>query len=162
MPVSPSTDNYYVGKGKISFKAVGETTFRDCVFGVDTTVRNATNYTVEIAGGDHPDEVTRTVAPTTDDRADEGEPDGRVQRRKHPRQGRRPIDVAQQLALVHAEHAGVGEDDRRNLAHALIDIEEDDEENQRHAERNLRPDAKPDSAGGRPHRDADGAGDGGA
>jgi hypothetical protein len=26
---SPSTDNYYVGKGKISFKAVGEATFRD-------------------------------------------------------------------------------------------------------------------------------------
>jgi hypothetical protein len=23
MPVSPSTDNYYVGKGKISFKEVG-------------------------------------------------------------------------------------------------------------------------------------------
>lgn len=29
----------------------GETTFRDCYFGVDTTSRNATNYTVEIAGG---------------------------------------------------------------------------------------------------------------
>ena len=29
MPVSPSTDNYYVGKGKLSFKATGETTFRD-------------------------------------------------------------------------------------------------------------------------------------
>lgn len=29
MPVSPSTDNYYVGKGKISFKAEGEATFRD-------------------------------------------------------------------------------------------------------------------------------------
>jgi hypothetical protein len=29
MPVSPSTDNYYVGKGKISFKAAGESTFRD-------------------------------------------------------------------------------------------------------------------------------------
>jgi hypothetical protein len=29
MAVSPSTDNYYVGKGKISFKAVGQTTFRD-------------------------------------------------------------------------------------------------------------------------------------
>ena len=29
MPVSPSTDNYYVGKGKISFKAAGELTFRD-------------------------------------------------------------------------------------------------------------------------------------
>jgi hypothetical protein len=29
MPVSPSTDNYYVGKGKLSFKAVGEVAFRD-------------------------------------------------------------------------------------------------------------------------------------
>ena len=29
MPVSPSTENYYVGKGKISFKAVGSATFRD-------------------------------------------------------------------------------------------------------------------------------------
>lgn len=29
----------------------GENTFRNCVFGVDTTVRNATNYTIEIAGG---------------------------------------------------------------------------------------------------------------
>jgi hypothetical protein len=29
MPVSPSTDNYYVGKGKLSFKAVGELTYRD-------------------------------------------------------------------------------------------------------------------------------------
>lgn len=29
----------------------GETTFRACVFGPDTTVRNATNYTIEIAGG---------------------------------------------------------------------------------------------------------------
>lgn len=31
--------------------STGESTFRDCVFGVDTTVRNATNYTIEIAGG---------------------------------------------------------------------------------------------------------------
>ena len=29
MPVSPSTDNYYVGKGKISFKPTGASTFRD-------------------------------------------------------------------------------------------------------------------------------------
>ena len=29
MPASPSTDNYYVGKGKISFKATGENAFRD-------------------------------------------------------------------------------------------------------------------------------------
>lgn len=28
----------------------GETTFRDCVFGVDTEARNVTNYTLEIAG----------------------------------------------------------------------------------------------------------------
>lgn len=31
--------------------STGETTFRSCVFGVDTEQRNATNYTVEIAGG---------------------------------------------------------------------------------------------------------------
>lgn len=31
--------------------STGESTWRNCVFGVDTTVRNATNYTVEIAGG---------------------------------------------------------------------------------------------------------------
>jgi hypothetical protein len=29
MPLSPSTDNYYVGKGKISFKPTGATTLRD-------------------------------------------------------------------------------------------------------------------------------------
>src|SRR3954465_9200635 len=29
MPVSPSTENYYVGKGKLSFKPTGATTFRD-------------------------------------------------------------------------------------------------------------------------------------
>ena len=29
MPVSPSTDNYYVGKGKLSFKPTGAPTFRD-------------------------------------------------------------------------------------------------------------------------------------
>lgn len=31
--------------------STGESTFKDCVFGVDTVVRDATNYTVEIAGG---------------------------------------------------------------------------------------------------------------
>lgn len=31
--------------------STGESTWRNCVFGVDTTVRNATNYTLEIAGG---------------------------------------------------------------------------------------------------------------
>src|SRR5262245_48538900 len=31
--------------------STGESTFRDCVFGVDTIQRGATNYTVEIAGG---------------------------------------------------------------------------------------------------------------
>lgn len=40
--------------GSRAFKlntSTGETTFLNCVFGVDTTSRNATNYTVEIAGG---------------------------------------------------------------------------------------------------------------
>lgn len=31
--------------------STGETTWRNCVFGVDTITRNATNYTLEIAGG---------------------------------------------------------------------------------------------------------------
>ena len=44
-----------------------------------------------------------------DHRADEGEADGGVEGGEHPGQRRRPVDVAQELALVHAEHAGVGE-----------------------------------------------------
>lgn len=43
-----------VQTGARAFKlntSVGETTFRSCVFGVDTISRNATNHTVEIAGG---------------------------------------------------------------------------------------------------------------
>lgn len=43
-----------VQTGARAFKlntSVGECTFRDCVFGVDTLARNATNHTIEIAGG---------------------------------------------------------------------------------------------------------------
>lgn len=36
-----------VGARAVLVKGVGEDTFRDCVFGVDTQTRNATNYTVE-------------------------------------------------------------------------------------------------------------------
>jgi hypothetical protein len=43
MPVSPSTDNYYVGKGKISFKAVGEVAFRD--IGNVSSLETAPNLT---------------------------------------------------------------------------------------------------------------------
>ena len=43
MPVSPSTDNYYVCKGTISFKAVGETTFRD--LGNVSSLETAPNIT---------------------------------------------------------------------------------------------------------------------
>lgn len=42
-----------VQTGARAFKlntSTGETTWRNCVFGVDTIARNATNYTVEIAG----------------------------------------------------------------------------------------------------------------
>lgn len=37
------------GSRAFKFTGAGETTWRDCVFGVDTATRNATNYTVEIA-----------------------------------------------------------------------------------------------------------------
>lgn len=43
-----------VQTGARAFKlntSTGETTWNNCVFGVDTAARNATNYTVEIAGG---------------------------------------------------------------------------------------------------------------
>ncbi len=50
--------------------------------------------------------------------------------------------MLEELALVHAEHAGIGQDRRRDLAHALIDVEEHDEEDEREAERHLRPDAE--------------------
>ena len=43
MPASPSTDNYYVGKGKISFKAVGELVFRD--IGNVSSLETAPNIT---------------------------------------------------------------------------------------------------------------------
>ena len=79
-----------------------------------------------------------------DHRADHREADRRVQRGEHPRQRRRPIDVAHELAVVHAEHAGVGEHGRAHLLDALIDVEEHDEEHERDAERDLRPDAEPE------------------
>jgi len=39
------------GSRAFKFTGSGENTWRDCVFGVDTTDRNATNYTVEITSG---------------------------------------------------------------------------------------------------------------
>lgn len=40
------------GSRALSFNtSTGESTFTNCVFGVDTIQRNATNYTIEIAGG---------------------------------------------------------------------------------------------------------------
>ena len=77
-------------------------------------------------------------------RAHHRKPHRGVQRGENPCERRRPVDMAQQLPLVHAQHARVGEHHLRHLAHALIDIEEDDEEHQRHAQPDLRPDAKPE------------------
>ena len=82
-----------------------------------------------------------------DDGADEGEAHRGVQRREHPGQRRRPIDVAQKLTLVHAEHARIGKHHRRDFANALIHVEEDDEEHEREAERHLRPDAEAEPQG---------------
>ena len=77
-----------------------------------------------------------------DHRAHHGKADRGVQRGEHPGQRRRPIDVAHQLPLVHAEHARIGEHGGRDFLDALIDVEEHDEEHQRDAERHLRPDAQ--------------------
>lgn len=48
---STGTANLTAARALKFNNSVGESTFRSCVFGVDTVVRNATNYTVEIAGG---------------------------------------------------------------------------------------------------------------
>src|SRR5665647_3033347 len=77
-----------------------------------------------------------------DHRAHHGKADRGVQRGKHPGQRRRPIDVAHQLPLAHAQHARIGQHRRADFLDALIDVEEHDEEHQRDAERHLRPDAK--------------------
>ena len=45
------TANIVGARALVLNTSTGETTFRNCVFGVDTATRNATNYTVEIAGG---------------------------------------------------------------------------------------------------------------
>ncbi len=74
--------------------------------------------------------------------ADHGEADRGVQRGEHPRQRRGPVDVAQQLPLVHAQHTGIGEHGGAHFLDALIDIEEHDEKDERHAERDLGPDAE--------------------
>jgi hypothetical protein len=48
---STGTANQTTARAFLLSTATGETTWRNCVFGVDTIVRNATNYTLEISGG---------------------------------------------------------------------------------------------------------------
>lgn len=45
------TANQTTARAFLLSGSTGETTWRNCVFGVDTAVRNATNYTLEISGG---------------------------------------------------------------------------------------------------------------
>ena len=49
--VSTGTANQTTARALLFNNNTGESTFRNCVFGVDTVQRNATNYTIEIAGG---------------------------------------------------------------------------------------------------------------
>ena len=50
--------------------------------------------------------------------------------------------MTQQLLAVRAQHARVREHHGAHFLHALIDVEEHDEKDERHAERDLRPDAQ--------------------
>lgn len=47
---STGTANITAARAFVLSGSTGECTFRNCVFGVDTIVRNATNYTLEISG----------------------------------------------------------------------------------------------------------------
>ncbi|MNS86283.1 hypothetical protein D3C72_1201810 [compost metagenome] len=67
-----------------------------------------------------------------------------MQRREHPAGGAGQVDMAQQLLLVGAQHARVGQHHRAHFLDALVDVEEDDEEHQRHGQRHLRPDPQPE------------------
>lgn len=49
--VSTGTANQTTARAFVLNTNTGETTWRNCVFGVDTAVRNAANHTVELAGG---------------------------------------------------------------------------------------------------------------
>lgn len=49
--VSTGTSNIAAARALSFNTSTGESTFRSCVFGVDTATRNGTNYTIEIAGG---------------------------------------------------------------------------------------------------------------
>ncbi len=60
-----------------------------------------------------------------------------MQAGEHPAHRARHIDVAQELARARSEHARVGEHHRADLAHALVHIEEHDEEHESHAQRDL-------------------------
>ncbi len=48
---STGTANHTAARAFTFNNSTGETTWRNCVFGVDTITRNATNYTLELAGG---------------------------------------------------------------------------------------------------------------
>lgn len=49
--VTTGTANHNAARAFVFTNSTGESTWRSCVFGVDTVTRNATNYTLEIAGG---------------------------------------------------------------------------------------------------------------
>ncbi|KAG1388551.1 hypothetical protein G6F59_015901 [Rhizopus arrhizus] len=67
-----------------------------------------------------------------------------MQAGEHPAGGGRQIDVAQQLAFARAQHAGVVQQGGADFAHALVDVEEHDEEHQRDGQRHLGPDPQPE------------------
>src|SRR6266705_5857870 len=67
-----------------------------------------------------------------------------VQAGENPAHRARHINMAQELAWARTEHARVGEHDRADLAHALIDVEKHDEEDERHTQRHFRADTEPE------------------
>src|SRR3954471_8765378 len=71
------------------------------------------------------------------DRADEGHPHRSVQAGKDPTGGGRQVHVAHELTRRCSQHPHAGEDRRAHLAHSLVHVEEDDEEDERHPERHL-------------------------
>src|SRR5581483_6740287 len=75
-------------------------------------------------------------------RADQRESEARAEARENPGERARDEHMANELPFGRAEHPRVVDQDWIGIANALVGIEEHHEENERHRQSDLRPDAE--------------------
>src|SRR5260221_493726 len=113
--------------------------------------QNAGKNGVDVEGAfrlqDEVAHAARRAQVLADHRADERESNRIVQARKHPAHRAWHVDVAQQLPVARAEDARIRHHGVAHFPHALVHVEEDNEEHQRDAERDLGPDIQSEPDG---------------